>query len=209
MKKLMIAACAVALAAAAQAATATWGSGQMYYNGDGSALDGSSGGSLVGDGTTKMYVFSHLDSGDYETITGWTNQQFFEAFVEAGINSTLTIDGTTYTMSDTGFNYGTSKNGAVSAGQEGGYSKRDDVYGAAVILYDGNLDGTIDAYSSSYASEEGISTTGPNFDGFALDKNFEGIASTWTATATPTPEPTSGLLLLLGVAGLALRRRRA
>lgn len=31
----------------------------------------------------------------------------------------------------------------------------------------------------------------------------------WTFTASPTPEPTSGLLLLLGVAGLALRRRHA
>lgn len=30
-----------------------------------------------------------------------------------------------------------------------------------------------------------------------------------TPTPTPTPEPTSGLLLLLGMAGLALRRRRA
>ena len=34
------------------------------------------------------------------------------------------------------------------------------------------------------------------------------LNSSWTAT-TAVPEPTSGLLMLLGVAGLALRRRRA
>ena len=39
---------------------------------------------------------------------------------------------------------------------------------------------------------------------------FANVAnSTTTATIDAIPEPTSGLLLLLGVAGLALRRRRA
>jgi len=34
-------------------------------------------------------------------------------------------------------------------------------------------------------------------------------AGTWSYTANSVPEPTSGLLMLLGMAGLALRRRRA
>ena len=44
----------------------------------------------------------------------------------------------------------------------------------------------------------------------AASTNFKG--STWDGSAgwySVVPEPTSGLLLLLGVAGLALRRRRA
>ena len=42
-----------------------------------------------------------------------------------------------------------------------------------------------------------------------VSKNFNMNNGTWNYTANPIPEPTSGLLLLLGVAGLALRRRRA
>jgi len=33
-------------------------------------------------------------------------------------------------------------------------------------------------------------------------------AANWVGGGEPAPEPTSGLLMLLGMAGLALRRRR-
>ena len=40
--------------------------------------------------------------------------------------------------------------------------------------------------------------------------NFgEVMNATWTGTVANVPEPTSGLLILLGMAGLALRRKRA
>ena len=42
------------------------------------------------------------------------------------------------------------------------------------------------------------------------DIQFESAGATsWTASAAAVPEPTSGLLMLVGLAGLALRRRRA
>ena len=64
----------------------------------------------------------------------------------------------------------------------------------------------VDASSKVYDPEAQETTPG-NFNlanknaGWSASKDFPGGA--------PVPEPTSGLLVLLGVAGLALRRRRA
>ena len=65
------------------------------------------------------------------------------------------------------------------------------------------------AAATSYAI-----VSAPNKEYSGLDGKFtaSGVfsASTaWQPTTSPVPEPTSGLLMLLGVAGLALRRRRA
>ena len=47
-------------------------------------------------------------------------------------------------------------------------------------------------------------------DSLGMTLNLLGTSSTPTAWSTAAvPEPTSGLLMLLGMAGLALRRRRA
>ena len=47
--------------------------------------------------------------------------------------------------------------------------------------------------------------------GYTLTATASATASNWKSAGgtTPVPEPTSGLLMLLGMAGLALRRKRA
>jgi len=53
------------------------------------------------------------------------------------------------------------------------------------------------------------STTTYAMEGTALNTNTSGTGWHQYAAGAPVPEPTSGLLMLLGVAGLALRRKRA
>ena len=100
-----------------------------------------------------------------------------------------------------------------------------DSTGKVQALADGNIGGTFagqayklvlrtndDKYEIVY---NGVSTYSPvtgavgedakNYEQFVIDTAFE--ASAWTEVGN-VPEPTSGLLLLLGVAGLALKRKR-
>ena len=61
------------------------------------------------------------------------------------------------------------------------------------------------AYLSGTDEALGVSFSAANFGENALTYNATSAANGWAAL----PEPTSGLLLLLGVAGLALKRKRA
>ena len=98
--------------------------------------------------------------------------------------------------------------------------KTDNVYGAndtvyAAILYvNGNTtayEGVEEFYMAGTSTWTFPGTSSKSFANFA-----SGLGG-WTAVATPeppeppidSPEPTSGLLMLIGAAGLALRRKRA
>ena len=204
MKKLMIAAAAIVSAIAANAATVNWGSGDIYGGEAGAALDGSGGGSLVANNTTMYYVFTHVDSSDYDTWLSMSQADKYAAFTANGASSTVEIGGNTYTAFAA-----TSATGGTAPVVEGNYSKNDMAYGVCIVTYDPDKDGVIDFYSASEASGK-VGTTGKDLSGMAI-MNDAGDPTTWTAAATPpiVPEPTTGMLVLLGVAGLALRRRRA
>ncbi|MBR3221454.1 MAG: PEP-CTERM sorting domain-containing protein [Kiritimatiellae bacterium] len=89
--------------------------------------------------------------------------------------------------------------GAVDAGELTGGDLESDLFEAGTIysFFFTSEDAAGNTYTSETATAKalGVGTASISFEG----------NGTWTAA----PEPTSGLLLLLGMAGLALKRKRA
>ena len=136
------------------------------------------------------------------------------------------VDATTYNSTDVSSiadTYGSKLNTATASatgksGAAGATAKTDGLafsteaatpyYGLVLVGLDTNKDGTMDYFIANKAASE-INTSGTNGSVSNLAKNLGGTGGTALTGWTAVPEPTSGLLLLLGMAGLALKRKRA
>lgn len=190
MKKVIIAAFAVAVGFAAQAATFNWKSSANAMGVDLTAVDGNG---TFGIGSQTMKV---------QGGTAWT------AVLALYTDGTLVGEASVSTIkwSTTGSKFNVA--GLSIDGAENGTSYN------YVLTITGAPAGLTGLASSEWDyTDATMSTTlaGSITTSAMGDTTLtSGLPSSWTITgAQSIPEPTSGLLLLLGVAGLVLKRKRA
>ena len=177
----MIVAAIVCAAAMSQAASIAWGNGTTSKI---VGLDGSTAISAANWASYNMSVQLMLVGKDED-----------KAFASAGKPSTMTAGVITSTA--TSYEYGTdAKNGDL-------------FYILCKMTVDGkDYEMKIDNAGSNWALAATDSSGADSFTWAA--GTYGGLAETATVGKwSVVPEPTSGLLLLLGVAGLALKRKRA
>ena len=179
MKKLVIVAIASLFAAVVNAASCTWST--MAVTSDMSGMI---------DGGTYWLVSLGADSGASADFTIFAGGSY---------------DFGTYNVVSTG---------DVSNGSAGGLldnlNESDNGTYYALVVWDGVTDGD-SYYGVAEGSISGIVINPPSdADYLAFDNlGYGGYMATDTAVTDVVPEPTSGLLMLLGLAGLALKRKHS
>ena len=194
MKKTIIAIVAITLAVAANAGTISWATGNLLVAAgvNGGWTSGAANGFSAQQQEVLFSVF-YVDAADYATYSTMKQSALYDAFKDETADfTTSNYNGTTYA------------NSAIAKDTAGVASQ---FYYAVVIAEytDTNLkkDFYIANVGSGQANTSGTKSIG-NLISAAGARAEDGG---WQAAAVP--EPTSGLLVLLGMAGLALRRRRA
>ncbi len=197
MKKLMIAAAIVCVAAVSQAATIKWG-------GDIAQSDGTN---PVGTGSVA-YLIRGATAADaaIATITvDGTDWSAWTTDTGASIVGSYTLN-----AADAGTNYRFVSAYNITGTDDAGYY--------SVVVVDGEAGAAGKTGSYNLAGQNTItSATDPTVvdltigDYWSTSVNWlgKGGFNAVTFKGAAAPEPTSGLLLLLGVAGLALRRKHA
>ena len=183
MKKLMFMLAAVLAAGMVQAATVNWSTGRIKVPGDGGTGWGSDG--ISGsDYTAQIYFWSAAaDAGDIsKALTGITGTSSSTVSSKAikGTTSDAFANGTYFTL--------------VEVTDKSGNSLKSDVVSFTVDNSSLDANPNLNFYSGTGFNEDFSGTTGGAF----------GTGGGWTSA----PEPTSGILMLVGLGALALRRRK-
>ena len=189
MKKLMIAAAIVCAAAMSQASTVSW-----YYSGDVVTAE------FPGTGSTEDYYCG--------TGTGYILSLGEAGGFTVNPDGTVELSGTAVKIHE-----GEADGGLVGFTDQilgSAYGKKEYMLLVVTPDTDGAWYGSTTAMAGTFNDNEDSHTAEVQFA--IVDENFDAgfkpLVLSEHATAA-APEPTSGLLLLLGVAGLALKRKRA
>ena len=200
MKKLVMAMLVAVAAVAVNAATVRWQSGTL--RGAASADGGWGTGTIAnaskdGDGNITWYAAVYLiDSATYATLT--TQEKVWDYVGATSIAGITTGTGVSAQLTKTS---GSSANLDTDA-------TVGTTYYAAVIAAYHDTALNQDFYLASRATIDGSTITNAG-NTYNVANLLSSVGSASGGGWQAVPEPTSGLLMLLGMAGLALRRKRA
>ena len=182
MKKLMIMLGVVACAIGVQAAAVNWSTGKFQTaNTDGSGFSGSTL-SAATDGAYLATIYFFTDSACANAVAG--------------------VTGNTDTTS--------TKTGKAFNGSTNDIFEENKTYYTYLTLVDNSTKAELKSAVVSFTVDPLQEPTLNFWTGDGFNESFSGTTGAFPSGGwTAAPEPTSGLLLLLGVAGLALKRKRA
>ena len=195
MKRLMIAAVAVCAAAMTQAASISWTSNNMSLTDAGGVAQG---GQLTGYTLVLVNLGSTID---------WDKATVIPSVASATSEKT-TFSFNTSTGSKRGRVNG-QVNFSYASGADNNFIDNGDYLALMFQDSEGNLSKlTYTATGAEVGNEAVFHVSGLSNNQSSIPATDAKIGLTGNFTAA-VPEPTSALLMLLGVAGLAIRRRRA
>ena len=200
MKKLMFM-LATAVAVVAQSGQVKWDSGDLFTAGEGGAFSSTS----VANGAVNGYLWM---------VTETIFNSYKDVYDDKGYaEMAKTVYADYKDKTGTASKSGASADGGVTLTDGKTYSNGQNVY--AVLLYT-MTQGDKDYYIANIGDYTAKTAAKTVYDMATMQlgggtSGTENAITGWSDPEPPidSPEPTSGLLMLIGAAGLALRRKRA